>query len=125
MTESVSARAAKASVIAKAKAHFKDKLAQGLRGPIHVSEWDVDVYYKPATTFHQESKVIELQQAGKTTEALIQTLINRALDDNGKNIFTLADKQDLMRGVDPQVMLKIVSAMNDDDGMDDEAVLGN
>ena len=125
MTTSATARAAKESVIAKAKAHFKDKLSMGLKGPIHVSEWDINVYYKPATTFFQEGKVIELQQAGKTTEALVQTLINRALDEDGKNIFTLADKNDLMRGVDPAVILKIVGAMNDDDGMDDEAVLGN
>ena len=126
MTASTATRGPKTNrALDAAKAHFKDKRAQGLRGPIHVSEWDLEVYYKPATTFFQEQKVIQLQQEGKSVEALVQTLINRALDEDGKNLFTLADKNELMRGVDPAVILKIVTTMGDDEGADDEAVLGN
>ena len=106
------------TVLDKAKSHMRDKISGGLKGPIAVPEWETEVWYKPATTFHQESKVIELQQAGKTVEALVQTLINRALDKDGKNIFRLADKQDLMRGVDPAVILRIIGEMNDEDQYD-------
>ena len=108
------------TVLEKAKSHMRDKIGAGLKGPIAVPEWETEVYYKPATTFHQESKVIELQQAGKTVEALVQTLINRALDKDGKHIFKLADKQDLMRGVDPAVILRIISDMNDEEMYDGE-----
>ena len=108
------------SVLEKAKSHMRDKIGAGLKGPIAVPEWETEVFYKPATTFHQESKVIELQQAGKTVEALVQTLINRALDKDGKHIFRLADKQDLMRGVDPAVILRIIQGMNDEDDYDGE-----
>jgi hypothetical protein len=108
------------TVLEKAKSHMRDKIGAGLKGPIAVSEWETEIWYKPATTFHQESKVIELQQSGKTVEALVQTLINRALDKDGKNIFRLADKQDLMRGVDPAVILRIISEMNDEDNYDGE-----
>jgi len=108
------------TVLEKAKSHMRDKIGAGLKGPIAVPEWETEVYYKPATTFHQESKVIELQQAGKTVEALVQTLINRALDKDGKHIFRMADKQDLMRGVDPAVILRIISDMNDEEMYDGE-----
>jgi len=108
------------TVLEKAKAHMRDKIGAGLKGPIAVPEWETEIYYKPATTFHQESKVIELQQAGKTVEALVQTLINRALDKDGKHMFRLADKQDLMRGVDPAVILRIIADMNDEDYDDGE-----
>lgn len=108
------------TVLDKAKAHMREKLSVGLKGPIEVPEWECQVWFKPATTFFQESKVIELQQAGKTVEALVQTLINRALDADGKPLFNLASKQDLMRGVDPAVILKIISQMNDEDSYDGE-----
>ena len=35
-------------------------------------------------------------------------------------MFRLADKQDLMRGVDPAVILRIISDMNDEDYDDGE-----
>tara|TARA_R110000744_G_scaffold244960_5_gene361730 strand:- start:1343 stop:1702 length:360 start_codon:yes stop_codon:yes gene_type:complete len=108
------------TVLEKAKSHMRTKIGGGLKGPVVVTEWETEVWYKPATTFHQESKVIELQQAGKTVEALVQTLINRALDENGKNLFRVADKQDLMRGVDPAVILRVIAAMNDEDEYDGE-----
>lgn len=108
------------SIIENAKSHMREKLSTGLRGPISVPEWDADIYYKPATTFYQESKVIELQQAGKTTEALVQTLINRALDEDGNHVFQAKDKNALMRQVDPVVILRVIQEMNDEDVMDGE-----
>lgn len=108
------------TVLDKAKEHMREKIGAGLKGPIVVPEWETEIWYKPATTFHQESKVIELQQAGKTVEALVQTVINRCLDANGKHIFKLADKQDLMRMVDPAVILRVIAEMNDEDSYDGE-----
>lgn len=114
-------------VLEAAKAHFKDVLAQGLKGPIHVKEWGgVNIYYKPATTFHQEAKIVELQAQGKTVEALVMTLILRALDENGKQLFAIADKPELMREVDPTVILRVITEMNDPDSQAKvEEALGN
>ena len=109
-------------LIDKATAHFQDSLSQGLKGPIRVDEWDVDVYYKATTTMAQESKFIDLTQAGKTTEALVLTLIQRACDENGEALFSFADKAALMNRADPKVILKIVTGMNADDGLIEEAV---
>lgn len=108
------------TVLDKAKSHFRDKLSGGLKGPIDIPEWECQVWYKPATSFQQESKVIELQQSGKTVEALIQTLIGRALDENGKPIFKIVDKHELMRSVDPAVILRVIQAMNDETTFDGE-----
>lgn len=114
-------------VLDAAMAHFKDVLSQGLKGPITVKEWGgVNIYYKPATSFHQEAKIVELQAQGKTVEALVQTLITRALDENGKPIFNLADKPELMRAVDPNVILRIITEINDPENNEKvETALGN
>jgi hypothetical protein len=100
-------------VLEAAKAHFKDILAQGLKGPIKVPEWEAEVWYKPATTFQQESKIVELTSQGKTVEALVESLIMRALDAEGKPLFTRADKPELMRAVDPSIIMRIMADMND------------
>jgi hypothetical protein len=109
-------------LIDKATAHFKDAIAQGVKGPIRVEEWDADIYYRATTNMAQESKVIELTQQNKTTEALIITLIQKACDENGEPLFTAADKAALMNRVDPKIILKIVTSMNDDDDLIEEAV---
>lgn len=100
-------------ILNKAKAHFREVLAQGLRGPIKVPEWDTEVWYKPAINFQQESKIIELQNQGKTADALCEMLIIRALDKNGTPLFNKADKPEIMREIDPAIILRIITDMND------------
>lgn len=112
------------SVIDNAKAHYKEVLGAGLQGPIKVPEWDVDVYYKPSANFTQQAQVIELHQAGKSVEALVMTLILRALDADGKPLFNKANKAELMRSVDPDVIVRIVDEINNHE-VDVEDALGN
>jgi len=111
-------------LIDRATAHFQDVLAQGLKGPISVPEWDAQVYYRPSTTLAEENKIIELTQKGKTTEALVWTLIQRARDKDDKMLFDASDVQKLLRGVDPKIILSIVTRFNEDETVVDEA-LGN
>ena len=111
-------------LIDKATAHFESVLAGGLLGPIQVPEWDATIYYKPSSTMAEEAKIIELSQAGKTTEALVQTLIIKARDSEGNLLFDQADRPRLMRAVDPAVILRIVTAFNVTD-TETEAALGN
>lgn len=101
-------------ILAAAQAHFKDVLAQGLRGPIRVPEWDnAEIWFKPSTTLAQEGKIFELQSQGKAVEALVTSLIQRALDADGKPVFQITDKPELMRSVDPTVLLRVISEIND------------
>lgn len=111
-------------LIDRAEAHFQEVLGQGLKGPIHVPEWDVDIYYKPSTTLAEEAKVIELTQQNKSTEALVVTLINRARDKEGNHLFSMADKLKLMGRVDPKVILSVVTQFNADEEAVEES-LGN
>tara|TARA_R100001440_G_scaffold33285_1_gene52179 strand:+ start:317 stop:673 length:357 start_codon:yes stop_codon:yes gene_type:complete len=114
----------KLRLIDKAESHFKDVLGKGLEGPIKVEEWDAEVWYKPSTTLYEESRVIELTQAGKATEALVVTLINRARDKDGNPLFDMGDKLKLMRNVDPKIVLRIVTEFNKDTQEVDK-LLGN
>jgi hypothetical protein len=107
-------KAEKNRLIAKATAHFETIIAGGLKGPISVPEWDQEVYWKTTTTMAQEAKVIELTQAGKTTEGLVVQLIIKALDEDGEALFDMGDKTSLMNRVDPGIILRVVTSMNND-----------
>ena len=111
-------------VLDKAKTHFAEAVSGELK-EYHVEEWDETIYYKKGTNFAQEAKVIELQNQGKTAEALVQVLINRALDKDGKRIFADAEKPVLMNSVDPSVILKIVGQINSGSAVTVEEALGN
>lgn len=93
------------------KGHFAEKLSGGLK-KISVTEWKTDIFYKAAYPFAVESKIIALQQQGKTVEALVESLISKALDPEGKPMFHSADKVTLMNEADPQVLLRVCSELN-------------
>lgn len=99
------------SVIQNASEHFKNKLAGGLQ-KVNVPEWKADVYFKPAYPFAVEQKIIQLQSAGQTVEALVETLISKALDPEGKPMFTRFDKPSLMNEVDPNVIIRVCAEIN-------------
>jgi len=91
--------------------HFKAKLAGGLQ-KMSVPEWKMDIYYKASYPFAVESEIIQLQQNGKSVEALVQSLILKALDPDGKPLFNKFDKSTLMNEADPQVLIRVCSELN-------------
>jgi hypothetical protein len=99
------------NVLENARTHFKGKLSGELQ-KISVPEWKTDVYFKGAHPFAVESKIIELQQAGKTVEALVESIIMKALDPEGKPLFNKFDKNTLMNEVDPSVLMRVASVLN-------------
>lgn len=99
------------SILENAKGHFKERLAGGLK-KITVPEWKTDIYYKTAYPFAVESRIIQLQQEGKTVEALVETIIAIALDPEGKPMFNKFDKFTFMNEVDPNVILRVCGALN-------------
>ena len=82
---------------------------------IKIEEWDLDVYYRDVNTLRTESKIVELAQAGKSVEALVQTVISKSLDKDGKQLFTQYDKDALMNDADPSVVLKLSRALSGGD----------
>lgn len=101
--------------IDKAKAHFRDRMTDSLKGPIPVPEWGIDVYFRNVNNLQQEAEIVKLQQEGKTVESLALSLILRAKDENGKALFQRGNKTELMTQVDPEVILRVLSDMKDGD----------
>lgn len=103
----------------KAKANFAERRTVENLQPIVVPEWDVTVYYWPDMTLSERREIFMLakQQDGGTVldmEAMAITLIVRARDKDGKKMFHKAEKVELMNEYDPEVIARIVSAMNTD-----------
>lgn len=98
-------------MLENAKNHFKEQLNGDLR-KMTIPEWKVDIYYKPVHSFATESKIIQLQQQGKTVEALVESVLQKSLNPEGKKMFTQADKMTLMNEVDPAVLLRIATELN-------------
>lgn len=99
------------SLLDNAKDHYKSQLAGGLI-EIDVPEWNGKVYFKPAATFKQQQKIFEYTQKGNMAEALVETLMQRALTAEGKKMFSFADRVVLMNEVDPEVIVRVVTEIN-------------
>ena len=107
------------SVIEKAAAQFRERL-NGEPQSIDVPEWSekdkpFKIYFKPLINFKAQEKIYALVNAGKASEAICQTLVIRALDIDGKNIFRQHDIQALMHESDPDVVGRIIQAMSPDE----------
>lgn len=98
-------------VIEKATAHFRTKISGEMK-KVHVPEWECDVYFKESNTLKEESRLIELAQQGKTVEALVETLIVKARNQDGSKMFSPMDKVVFMNEVDPNVVIRVVGEMN-------------
>ena len=103
---------------------FSERLNAGLQC-VEVPEWpdedgkNTKIYFKPSLNLKQQQKILELSSKNLVVEAIAQTLILRALDENGKPLFNQANMNEIMRQLDPDVVSRIVSAMNAEDLTDD------
>lgn len=92
------------TAIEAAVAHFE---AQGTKS-MAVPEWGgLQVYWKPLTLFEKRRIFPPGRQPEQTVSA--DVLIHKAMDQEGKPLFTLADREQLMRQVDQYVIDKIAS----------------
>jgi len=103
----------------KAKSSFAERRTVENLQPIPVPEWGVSVYYWPDMTLSERREIFLLakQQDGATVldmEAMAITLIVRGRDKDGKKMWHKAEKVELMNEYDPEVIARIVSAMNND-----------
>ena len=114
------------SVLEKAIAQFRDRISGDLQF-VEVPEWGdspdkpIRIYYKPAINFLAQGKILALFKQDKDNEAVLQSLIIKALDVDGNNIFKQTDMQSLLREVDPDVVNRILSEMTTD--IDDAEML--
>lgn len=97
--------------IDKLTTHFRSKISGEMK-KVTVEEWDLTIYYKSTATLNEQSRVIELAQTGKTVEALVETLIAKARNEDGTKMFAPADKTVFLNEVDPDVLIRVVGEMN-------------
>jgi hypothetical protein len=98
-------------VLEKATAHFRNQISGEMKS-IEVKEWETKVYFKAVTSLKEEGKILELSQQGKSVEALVESLVIRARNEDGSKMFTPADKMILLNEVDPKVLIRVVGEMN-------------
>ncbi len=95
----------------KALAHFKSKLAGDLQ-KFHVAEWSCDIYYRATASMATEAKILKLTTDGKTAEALVESIVQKSLNADGKRVFHDSDRAVLMNEADPQVMIRVATVLN-------------
>lgn len=108
------------SVLENARRHYQEALSGELLS-VEVPEWNTTIYFRPIASLSQEEKALKLHAEGKLTEALVETLIVKALDEEGKKLFKPADRIALMKEVDPAVIIRVVTEINEAIGAAKEA----
>ena len=73
----------KINVLSNAKTHFRSALGAELQS-IEVPEWNSTIYFKTASSFNVEKKILDLHSKGSMVEALIETLLQKSLKDEAK-----------------------------------------
>jgi len=104
----------------KATAHFRNKISGEMKY-IEVPEWETKIWFKTTITLKEQSKLVELSQQGKTVEALVESLIVKARNEDGSKMFTPMDKVVFLNEVDPDVIIRVVGEINAG-SMDNEAL---
>lgn len=99
-------------VLDKATSHFRTKISGEMKR-VHVPEWDCDIYFKPTLTLREQGKLVELASQGKQVEALVESLVVKARNQDGTKMFTMPDKMILLNEVDPGVIIRVVGEINE------------
>ena len=110
------------TAIEKATNHFRERL-NGELLHLDVPEWGekgkpFKIYFKPLINFKAQEKIFKLVSESKSSEALCMTLVIRALNADGKNLFQEGHMGSLMHETDPDVVSGIVTRMGK--GSDDD-----
>jgi hypothetical protein len=106
-------------ILERATSHFREKISGDMKF-VHVPEWDSKIYFKNTITLKEQSKLVELAANGKTVEALIETLIVKARNEDGSKMFSMVDKPTFMNEVDPNVVIRVVGEINTESNQEND-----
>jgi len=99
------------TITSKIAKHYQNAIGGELK-KYHCEEWDTDIFYRTTYPLKDEAKVLELQSAGKTVEALVESILVKARDKDGQRLFQDTDRAMLMNESDPNVVVKVASLIN-------------
>jgi hypothetical protein len=107
-------------VLDSATSHFRSKVSGDMKF-VTVPEWgDCKIYFKNVITLKEQSKLIELASQGKQVEALVESLIVKARNEDGTKMFGMPDKMIMMNEVDPNVLIRVVGEINNATGEEED-----
>ncbi len=97
-------------VIGRVTAHF-----QGQRRFIDIPEWADDAgealrIFTTPITLHERAAIARMS-GGDENEAICRTVILKAEDQQGEKMFTLENKNELMKFADSEILARIVQFM--------------
>tara|TARA_R100000654_G_scaffold66375_2_gene94563 strand:- start:6617 stop:6958 length:342 start_codon:yes stop_codon:yes gene_type:complete len=100
------------SILDRAKSHFENIGVQS----IEVPEWKDDdgnptiLYWNPINLY-EKNKLFKKSDNMTDVSILADIVVMKSLDKEGKKIFKLEDKMDLLTKVDSDVLSRIATAM--------------
>jgi hypothetical protein len=109
MTEEIK----KPNILENATKHYKAQIAGEMKN-FDVPEWGTKIYFRTVQNLKSETQIVELSRQGKSTEALVMSIINKARNEDGTLMFKVHDKNTFMNEVDPKIILRVASKLNGD-----------
>ncbi len=108
------------TIIERAFKQYKTKMAGTTLLSVEVPEWPDDnglpsvLYFRPASAlrFREFSRFLDLARQ-QSVEAALDILMLRALDEQQNPLFKPAQRAELIRSLDPEVVLKIIKRMGE------------
>jgi hypothetical protein len=102
------------AVLGAAAAHWRARIGEELRS-IEVPEWELDgepvrVYWRPVLNMREREQIDRKLDAGRIAY-LVESLLVRARDAEGRPLWRELDRERLMREADSDVVLRVVEAM--------------
>jgi hypothetical protein len=100
------------SILNRAKSHFESLGVQS----IEIEEWADDegkasvIYWSPIT-LSEKKKLFDKSSNINDVGLLADIIIMKAIDKDGKKLFSLEDKLTLMHKVDSEIVAKVATAM--------------
>ena len=109
-------------ILARALKQYQDKVANSELLSIEVKEWPDEqgkptlIYFKPLGTLpvREYNQFLNFAKE-QTLEAAIDLIILRALNDDKSKMFKAASRAEMVRGMDAEVVLSILSQMGEAD----------
>jgi hypothetical protein len=100
---------------AQFKANAAKDWAETLSAPmrsIHIDEWGGEIFFKPANL--EQKNAIYKFIAENDLSSIAETVVRRALNEDGERLFTNTDKKFFMTKVDPDTLSRIALAINEE-----------
>jgi hypothetical protein len=102
------------AIIEAARAHLRARASEGLAF-VEVAQWIVDgaparIYYRPFVTMAERHRIDKATENGRIY-TILEALITRARDAEGKALWKAGDRETLMNHTDSDIIMEIAERM--------------